>query len=354
MKLGFGLYRGSLTDENLRFARQCGAEGLVVHLVDYFKGQNPELSSGDQMGWGYAGDPGKLWEVDELLEIKEKIESYGLSWEAIENFDPAHWHDILLDGPQKHEQVDKLKQIVRNIGRAGIPVMGYNFSMAGVWGWSKAPTGRGGAMQVGYDETKIDPQTPIPKGMIWNMIYDKDAPEGHQPPVSDEQLWDRLGWFLREIIPVAEEAGVRMALHPDDPPVDRLRNTARLVNEPHKYERVMQLADSPANTIEFCMGSIQEMRTGSVYEALETYLPRDKVAYVHFRNVKGKVPDYREVFVDEGDIDMHRALRIMKEHGYKGLLIPDHTPEMSCNAPWHAGMAYAMGYMKAAMQAAGI
>jgi len=103
-----------------------------------------------------------------------------------------------------------------------------------------------------------------------------------------------------------------------------------------------------SNALEFCLGSIAEMTEGNVYDATEKYAAH--IAYVHFRNVKGKVPSYREVFIDEGDIDMIQILRILKENSFDGLLIPDHSPQMSCNAPWHAGMAYTLGYMRGALK----
>jgi mannonate dehydratase len=354
MKLGIGLYRALLTEENFRFAKQAGATHLVVHLVDYFASASPSLESGPPtLGWGVTRGAGRPWNYDELRDIKRRIEANGLTWEAIENFDPAHWHDVLLDGPRKKEQLEMIKRTIRDVGRLGVPIMGYNFSIAGVWGWTKGPFGRGDALSVRYNESEIDKQTPMPNGMVWNMVYDPDAPPGVVAPVSDQELWRRLQDFLEEIVPVAEEAGVRLALHPDDPPTDALRGAARLVNDPAKYQRVLDLVPSPSNALEFCLGSLQEMPAGNVYEATERYAREKRIAYVHFRNVKGKVPAYQEVFLDEGDLDMLRIVRILKNVGYDGVLIPDHTPEMSCNAPWHAGMAYALGYMRAAIQAAG-
>lgn len=143
-----------------------------------------------------------------------------------------------------------------------------------------------------------------------------------------------------------------MALHPDDPPADMLRNTARLVNQPSKFQRVLDLVPSKANNLEFCLGSLQEMRDGDVCESIAHYGTLGKIAYVHFRNVRGKVPHYQEVFVDEGDIDMLRAIKALRDVRYDGVIIPDHTPEMTCSAPWHAGMAYALGYIRAAIQMA--
>jgi mannonate dehydratase len=351
MKLGLGLYRSLLTEDNFKFAKQAGVSHLVVHLVDYFKGQNPVLDSGGpNMGWGTTTNQDKPWTEADLRDIKRHIEANGLVWEAIENFDPSHWSDILLDGPNKRAQMETIKRTIQVIGRVGIPIMGYNFSLAGVWGWTKGPWGRGGAKALVYDESKIDPQTPIPNGMVWNMVYDPDAPSGQVRRVESDELWQRYEWFLSEILPVAEEAGVKMALHPDDPPADMLRNTARLVNQPSKYQRVLDLSPSPANNLEFCLGSLQEMREGDVYESIAHYGKLGKIAYVHFRNVQGKVPYYQEVFVDEGDLDMLRAIEVLKSVGYDGVIIPDHTPEMSCAAPWHAGMAYALGYIRAAIQ----
>ena len=353
MKLGLGLYRGLLSEDNFKFARQAGVTHLVVHLVDYFQGKDPQLTSGsNDMGWGVTTNQHKPWTEDELRSIKRRIESNGLTWAAIENFDPAHWYDILLDGPQKAEQMEGLKRTIQMIGRVGIPVMGYNFSLAGVWGWTKGPWGRGGANALVYDESAIDPQAPMPNGMVWNMIYDPHAAPGTVAGCGPDELWQRFEWFLSQIIPVAEEAGVTMALHPDDPPADMLRGTARLVNQPQKYQRVLDLAPSKANALEFCLGSLQEMREGNVYESIEHYGRQGKIAYVHFRNVRGKVPHYQEVFVDEGDIDMLRAIQALRDVGYDGVIIPDHAPEMTCGAPWHAGMAFALGYMKAAMQIA--
>lgn len=352
MKLGLGLYNHMLNKTHFDFARQCGCSHLVIHLVDYFNKGNQEKKNnqpiGDGSGWGVAGNSKKLWEVDELLRLKKEINEAGLEWEAIENFDPVDWYDILLDGPQKKNQLEKIKQLIRNVGEAGIPVIGYNFSLAGVCSRTTGTYARGGAVSVGMDG--VD-ERPIPNGMVWNMIYDQDAPEGFIKNISHEELWQRLAWFLNEIIPVAEEAGVVLAAHPDDPPMPVVRKTPRLVYQPDMYNKLLNLKPGKSNALEFCLGSIAEMTEGNVYDATEQYA--DNIAYIHFRNVRGKVPFYKEVFVDEGDIDMIRILKILKAKNFKGVLIPDHTPQMSCEGPWYAGMAYALGYMNAAMKLIG-
>lgn len=351
MKLGLGLYRHMLTRENFQFARQAGATHIVAHLVDYFRGgahsRHDNQPTGTEQGWGLAGDPDKLWTAEELRKLCRAAGAEGLKVEAIENFDPAHWHDVLLDGPKKKAQLENVKTLIRRLGDAGIPIMGYNFSIAGVCGRTSAPYARGGAMSVGM-EGGLD--APMPNGMVWNMVYDPNAPPGTVPTVSSDELWRRLGDFLDVIAPVAESAGVTLALHPDDPPMPTMRGQPRLVFQPRLYQRVLDLNASAANQLEFCLGSLAEMTEGDIYETVDRYSRQKKLAYVHFRNVTGKVPRYRETFIDDGDIDMLRVLRILKRNGFDGVLIPDHTPQMSCGAPWHAGMAYAMGYMRAALQ----
>lgn len=352
MKLGFGLYRHMLNEEHYQFARQCGATHLVAHLVDYFANKENDKSVANQPigrhnGWGKAG-PGHLWTLDELLGLKDAIQKHGLELEAVENFDPSVWHDVLLDGPRRREQIDLLKEQIRMIGQAGIPIMGYNFSLAGVASREVGPYARGGAISVGMNGV-VD-ETPIPNGMVWNMVYDDRAPQGEVPKISHEELWSRLQFFLDELVPVADAAGVRLAAHPDDPPMPWVRNSPRLVYQPGMYQKLIDLNPGWSNNLEFCLGSLAEMTEGDVYEATDHYSRQNRIAYIHFRNVVGKVPHYKEVFIDEGDIDMIRILKILKKNDFSGVLIPDHTPQMSCAAPWYAGMAYAMGYMKAALK----
>ncbi len=352
MKLGLGLYRHMLTRENFRFARQAGCTHIVAHLVDYFH-QGPgnedkeNQPTGGRQGWGLAGDPDRLWTVGELRAIKADLNAEGLELAAIENFDPAHWHDVLLDGPKKALHLENIKTIIRRVGEAGIPVIGYNFSIAGVAARVKGPFARGHAESVGMDGGD---DTPLPNGMVWNMVYDPKAPPGVVPSATPEQLWSRLQEFLDAVLPVAEEAGVTLAAHPDDPPTPTLRGQPRLVYQPRLYQKLLDLHPSPRNALEFCLGSIAEMTEGDVYTATEEYSRQGKLAYIHFRNVRGKVPTYQEAFVDDGDVDLIRVLRILKKNRYDGVLIPDHTPQMSCAAPWHAGMAHALGYLRAALQ----
>lgn len=350
MKLGLGLYRHQLDRDHFRFAKQCGCTHLVIHLVDYFRSSRNcpgDQPVGDDSGWGLAGDPKKIWTYEELAAIKKEINAAGLELEAIENFDPAHWHDVLLDGPKKLQQIENLKKIIRDVGRAGIPIFGYNFSIAGVAGRVKGKFARGDAEAVGMDGP-LD--KPLPNGMVWNMVYDPKAAPETVPSATSEQLWSRLKYFLDALVPVAEEAGVTLAAHPDDPPLPTVRAQPRLVWQPQLYQKLIDLKPSSRNALEFCVGTIAEMADGNVFDAVDTYSRQNKLAYVHLRNVHNKVPYYKETFIDDGDVDVLRVLRILKKNNFTGVIIPDHAPQMTCSAPWHAGMAYALGYLQAGLK----
>lgn len=345
-----------LTPENFAFAKQAGATHIVAHLVDYFRGGAGHSATDDQplgtdWGWGLAGDPDRLWTLDELAGLRRAVEAAGLKLEAIENFDPAHWGDILLDGPKRALQIENVKTIVRRLGEVGVPIIGYNFSIAGVAGRTKGTYARGAAPSVGM-EGPYD--VPMPNGLVWNMVVDPSAPgrdTGTIPPATPAQLWSRLQRFLDEVLPVAERAGVRLALHPDDPPMPTIRGQPRLVYQPHLYQRVLDLNPSPANQLEFCLGSLAEMTEGDIYEVVDRYSRQGRIGYVHLRNVRAKVPYYRETFIDDGEVDVLRVLAILKRNGFDGVIIPDHAPQMSCAAPWHAGMAFAMGFIRAGCKA---
>jgi mannonate dehydratase len=227
MKLGLGLYRQLLNPETLRFARQAGVTHIVAHLPGYFVRENAKIITSDQAAYGFgvseADDP--IWTGEGLRDLKSLVNSEGLELEALENFAPAHWYDVLLDGPRRAEQMARVKQILRDVGQAGIRTMGYSFTIAGVWGRTEGAFARGGARSVGFENPA---QPPIPAGMVWNMVYDRERFDPENPketvgPVSPEEIWRRFAGFLREMMPVAEEAGVKLALHPDDPPLPTLR-----------------------------------------------------------------------------------------------------------------------------------
>ncbi len=166
-------------------------------------------------------------------------------------------------------------------------------------------------------------------------------------------MHERRDYFLRELLPVAEEYGVQLAAHPEDPPVPVMRDAARILINPEAYEDLFRRFPSTSNCVEFCQGTFTEMGV-DIYEAIRSFGSRQKISYVHFRNVKGRLPDYTEAFIDEGDADMVKALQAYKDCGYTGLLMPDHSPDITCANPNETGMAFAVGYIKGIMRALNI
>ncbi|MDK2971387.1 MAG: mannonate dehydratase [Candidatus Sumerlaeota bacterium] len=352
MEPGLGLYARMLTRDNLRFARQIGAASLVVHMADYAPGA-PRHSrfDADAKGWDVSAARGTVWSRDELRDIRRMVEDAGLRLAALENFNPALWHDVLLDGPNKRAQLDALKQTVRNAGQAGIPCIGYCFTIAGVWGHVYGDWARGAATTVGFHGEDGRAQMPIPLGWVWNRIYDPAAPAGNLPSVTREEMLARRTELLDELLPVAEEHGVRLAAHPDDPPVPVLRGTARLLTRVRDFDELTARHPSHANAVQLCVGTIAEMPGEDVYAAAEHLARTGRIAYVHLRNVRGTLPNYTEVFLDEGDVDVPRLLEALARGGFNGTVIPDHTPRVTCDAPWHAGMAWALGHLRASFAA---
>ena len=348
MKLGLGLYARMLTPSNLRFARQIGAEAIVVHMADFNSESSPSDNfDSDAGGRSVADSRNKPWTIEQLNKIKSAVENEGLELAALENLNPALWYDILLGGPEADQQLENIKLIIRNIGEVGIPCLGYCFSLAGVWGRTDGPHARGRALSMAFPKEGIDLDAPLPAGWVCNRIYDPEKLTGTPPPpVEEAKLRARYDAFLEEILPVAEESGVVIASHPDDPPLPTLRGTPRLFWTAEQVSSAINRHPSHANKIEFCVGTFAEMQDSDVQQLADQWSKEDRIGYVHFRNVRGKVPEYHEVFIDEGDVDMKTIVSTLARNGFSGVLIPDHVPFPDCESPWHAGMAHALGYMK--------
>ena len=318
IRLGLGAIH-ELSHEILTYASQLGVPNIIVHT--------PELR-----GDGY-------WEFQDLLHMRTLVDSYGLTLYAIENM-PRNFYDKIRHAlPGRDEQVEKVIKTVQNMGRAGIPVLGYDWILVGVWRTEYSPTGRGRARVSKYDHEQA-----------------KNAPLFEQGEFDDDTMWDNFSYFLKAVVPAAEEAGVKLALHPDDPPVPSIRGTARIFRSTAAYKRVIEIVPSPSNVLEFCQGTVSEwcQTPEEVYEAIRYFASRDKIAYVHFRNVRGVVPEFEETFIDEGKVDMLEAVKAYKESDFDGVLIVDHTPGIIGDTRWgHRGRAYGIGYMKALLKCVG-
>lgn len=340
MKMGLGFYPSIYNEDTLSFAKQIGVSHIMIHIP-----------SADMLPSSKYG----FWSEDDLKAMVGQVEDHGLKLEAIENFQPAHWHHILTAGPKREQQMENVKMIIRNMGRAGIPIMGYNFSLAAVAGRKMLPYARGGALSPVYDRDADENfDKPLPNGFVWGQQVEEA--EGNMGDVSLEEMWERYDWFMERILPVAQECNVKLAIHPDDPPVPVMRRVNRLMVNVDRYDESFAKHPSDYNMVEFCQGTFTEMPYNDdyVYDAIDHFTKMNKIAYVHFRNVRGKLPKYYEEFIDTGDVDMIRALTLYRDNGFKGMIIPDHVPTMAVKEPWTTGVAYTIGYMRALCRALGI
>ena len=182
----------------------------------------------------------------------------------------------------------------------------------------------------------------------------KGSPNTHHREYSEDEMWENLEYWIRAITPVAEEEGIRLGIHPTDPPISPLGGVAMPLRSFGAYKRLIEIVDSPSNAIEFCQGTFSEMQGEDVYEMIRYFGERKKILYVHFRNVSGQVPKFHEEFINTGYVDMYRAMTVYREVGFDGFFIDDHVPHTHGDTAWgHRGRAFAMGYIQALIEAVG-
>ncbi len=321
------------SDEILTFVAQMGCSGIILN-TPALTGQTPFGSS--PIGSAYWQDPAAetppcQWDYLELLQLRTRIESYGLRLEAIENVPLYFYQRCILGLPGRDKQIENYQETVRNMGRAGIPILGYHWMANSVWRTSRDEPTRGGARTTVYDHALA-----------------KDAPLSFGREYTENELWANYEYFIRSILPVAREWGVTLALHPDDPPVDSLGGVPRIFRNIGGFKRAIEeIAPASHHKLDFCMGTWAEMGVEKMFEGMKYFGRKDRIAYVHFRNVRGSVPYTTETFIDEGDVDVVRAMRLLIDVGFDGLIIDDHVPQMVDDTLWsHRGRAYATGYIK--------
>jgi len=312
MRLGLGQFK-DWTPEYLRFAKQFGATDILLNT--------PSLPS-------YGG----YWPLHDIVKMRQAVENEGLKLSAIENVPTQFYDHIMLNGPKRDEQVENMIKTVRNIARAGVPIFGYNWMPSHVWRTPPVPI-RGGALATAFDYEVA-----------------KRFPLTHDREYTEAEMWKNLEYWIRIITPVAEEAGIRLGIHPCDPPVEKLGGIPQLFRNFDAYKRLISIVDSPSNAIEFCQGTFSEMNE-DIYEMIEYFVSRKRIMYVHFRNVSGQVPKFYEEFVNTGYVDMHRAMRVYFDYGFDGFFIDDHVPQTYQDTSFgHRGRAHAMGYIAGIME----
>jgi mannonate dehydratase len=312
---------------------------------------NEDVSDGDltwikQMGVDYLNvQTGKgRGTYDNFAAIKRRVEAAGLKVWNISNNDNRNIEEITLNLSGRDAKIEWLKQYIRDTGKAGIGYITYAHMANGIWS-SEPETTRGGARARAF-------RLETAKG-FWNgKTYEQ--PLSHGRKYSKEELWENYTYFIRQIAPVAEEAGVRIGIHPDDPPVPELGGIPRhIFGTWDGYVRALEIANSPAIGVCLCCGTWMEggKATGKdVYEAVRGFAKMGKLWKIHFRNVTQPIPYFVETFIDNGYTDMYKLMRTLVEVDFRGNLIADHVPAMGQGR--QPGWSYSMGYIKALYQAA--
>lgn len=269
---------------------------------------------------------------EDWLHMSRQVADAGLKLSVIESLPLSD--RVMLGLPGRDEEIDAYCQSIRYMGAAGIEVHCYNWMpVIHVVRTSSTTRVRGDALATSYEHALM-----------------AKAPETYAGRVTAEQLWGALEYFLRAVLPVAEEAGVKLGMHPDDPPVSPIRGLDRIMINPDAFQRLIDLAPSPANGITFCQGCFSEMGV-DVPEAIHRFGEQGKIFFAHFRNVIGTSTSFYETFHDEGQTDMFAAMRAYYEVGFDGPMRPDHFPLMegedeSGEARPVRGRLYAIGYMR--------
>ncbi len=289
----------------------------------------------------------EAWSIDGLSRLRDRVESFGLTLDMVplplssseisRSENPA----IMLGrDPDRNRQIDDICQMIRHTAKAGIPSVKYNLTIIGIP--RTAPTkGRGGARYSTfvYAGAKHDP------------------PLTEAGPVDADTYWERITYFLERVVPVAAEHKIRLACHPQDPGMPRgkgWRGVETVLGSVDGLKRFVSIAESPYHGLNFCQGTVSEMldKPGEqIFDVIRHFGQRNKIFNVHFRNISGGFLNFRETFIDDGDVDMLKAMRVYKEVGYDGMVMPDHVPSIEGDTSNFQGFAFAMGYIKALIAA---
>jgi mannonate dehydratase len=281
-----------------------------------------------------------------LVALRRHVESFGIKLDCVplpmnsQDIAKAEMPEILLGkDPQRDRAIEDICTMIRNCGKAGIPMAKYNLTFIGVVRTERT-VGRGGASLSSFDYAKSKQEPALTEaGRITEEIY-----------------WDRIEYFLKRVVPVATEAKVKIACHPQDPRMPAgtgWRGVETVLGTPEGLRRFVETVPSAYHGLNFCQGTVAEMLTKpgeQIYDVIRDFGRRGKIFNVHFRNIRGAMLKFEETFPDDGDVDMPRALRVYREIGYDGLIMPDHVPQILGDPNGQKAFAFCFGYIQALLQ----
>ncbi|MDQ2899983.1 MAG: mannonate dehydratase [Acidobacteriota bacterium] len=321
---------------------EVGQGGLSAGTVD-----EAGMRRVKQLGVNYvlSGGPRIPWQESQLKDMMERLKSGGL---ALGNLMIGGFNNTIYGRPGRDEEIEKVNQSIRAAGKVALPVVEYNFYAHRAMEGYFEETGRAGAGLTGFDYERMKDLPPLPNEGAHNL----------------EEIWANITYFLKAVIPVAEKSGVRLALHPNDPPAPVSRGSQQIMGSVAGWKRLIEIVKSPSNGITFDCGVTREMGEDPV-EVCRYFASRDRINHVHYRNVRVVKPyeRYTEVFIDEGVNNMFAIMRELMKHKYPRLLYPEHPraidydrdrPGFKSTYPGgggYAAFAYNVGYARAMMQA---
>lgn len=313
--------------------KQCGVDNVVGLLRGAEQEQRMFASVGKGKVKGFDDGDFTPWSEESIRRDQEEFARHGLKLIGIEDTAPMDRVRLGLKG--RDEEIDNIIEQVKVMGRLGIPVLCYNWMALSSWARTKVDiTSRGGSLVTGFDIDDTKMMSPL-------------VSPGE---VTSEQLWSSLEYFLKAVIPVAEEAGVSLGMHPDDPPLSEIRGLPRIMSSLEAYRKLLDLYPSPSNGITFCQGNFSLM-TDDLPSAIREFGGRKAIKFVHFRDIKGTVNKFEETFQDNGQTDMPECMRAYKEIDFDGPIRPDHVPTMygeTNDRPAYEtlGRIFALGYIR--------
>ncbi|MFW6174546.1 MAG: mannonate dehydratase [Chloroflexota bacterium] len=314
MRPGIG-QGGGPTSDFLRMAAQLGIKDVIVN--------QPSIPAN-----------GGRWDVSDLVGLRINVENHGLRLAAIENTPIGFRDQIITGGPRRDEQIENMKHNVAAMARAGIPAYTYSWKYPRIYRTGYEDI-RCGALGTAFDAEQAKD---------WPSIVDREIPE--------EEAWGYLEDWIKTITPVAEEEGIRLGLHPNDPPIPRICGVPQLMRSFDAFKRLIEIYPSHHNSVLLCQGSFSQMQGEDIYEMIQYFAERKTIIYVHFRNVSGQVPKFHEEFINTGYVDMYRAMKIYRDNGFDGFFMDDHVPITTGDTPYgHRARAFANGYIQATLDA---
>ena len=326
-----GVRTRNLGTPRLNFIRQIGATDIFVDHAD--TDEEPDEFNDQEAEYTIAVGRNAIPSVEELQRARNHVAEHGLTLRGIQSLPYSLYGDIMFGRDGKKEALDQITTLIRNLGEAEIPILGYQWNPRGVVPMRTAPVEtRGAAEATAFNLEEIEDP-------------DKLAP-GIDREYSEEEFWENYEQFLEQVIPVAEEAGVDLALHPVDPPsIQSMGGIPRLFRNVENFERAMETVPSDNHGLKLCLGCFSQMGE-DVVDVLHRFGETDDIVFIHFRDVVGSMPKFHETFVDEGNFDTVKVIRTLHKIGFDGVVIPDHVPKVEGDDDWrHRARSFTVGYL---------